>query len=123
MKGKRNCFLCGGEGTYKESGDAHRSGGIVPCRHDPDLKSFPLKKSAKKASVSYEKITIPSDVNPSKPAEWQMVLRVDEAMKVNEDYNTLTEDNARMRKALNRIVALSKDPDMIRVAINGLNLK
>lgn len=42
MKGKRNCTLCGGEGTYDEPRDAHRSGGRVPCYYDPDLKKKPF---------------------------------------------------------------------------------
>ena len=171
MKGKRNCFLCGGEGTYKESGDAHRSGGIVPCRHDPDAPKKPVnlknpfnkkkercncdascgenryhdlgspgciyrepeeffanlmaKQVIKTASYnnSNDKIKIPSEVDRDTPDDWQMVLRVDEAIKVNEDYKKLQEDNTRMKKALNRIIAETKDPDAIRFALIGLNFE
>lgn len=37
MKGKKNCTLCYGSGSYLMEGDAHRSTGVVPCYHDPDL--------------------------------------------------------------------------------------
>lgn len=36
MKGKYNCPYCGGEGSYYMERDLHRSGGVVPCGHDPD---------------------------------------------------------------------------------------
>jgi hypothetical protein len=79
-----------------------------------------LGSTVKKVPVSYERISIPSDVDQNKPAEWQMVLKVSEALEINKEFNKLKEDHAHMKTVLREILDTSKDPDSVRLAIKGL---
>ncbi len=110
-----NCDASCGENRSHELG----SPGCRYFRKEEIVNTVKPNPPPKKDNIDL--IQIPSDVDLKKPEEWKMVLDVDKAIKINEDLNKLKEDNARMKKALNRIITESEDADMIRLALIGLD--
>lgn len=64
-------------------------------------------------------IDIPN-IGMSNPEEYQMVLKVSEAMQINQDLADLLVANKRMYAALNNIFYESDDPEAIRYAAKGV---
>ena len=110
MKGKSNCKLCFGSGSYMEEADAHRSAGQVPCYHDPDLPKPILKKM---------RLEVPDNVFPT-PEKYTIVIEATKAIEVNNELNKLIKDNERMEQTLREIMNITDDAEVLRQAMRGL---
>jgi hypothetical protein len=110
MKGKSNCKLCNGIGSYIEEADAHHSAGQVPCYHDPDLPKPELKK---------KRLAVPENVFPN-PEKYKIVVEASDAIEFNNELAKLIKDNNRMEQALKEIMNTTEDAGTLRHVMRGL---
>lgn len=127
MPERCNCDASCGENRYHNVGDRE-------CRYRDDdafYKDHPAYQTRPttqdifsvhpKPTYHNKHIDIPN-IGMSKPEDYSMVLKVSEAMQINQDLADLLVEKNRMKIALNNIFASSNDPVAIRRAAIGLGL-
>ena len=65
------------------------------------------------------RISIPN-IGSAKPDQYQMVLKVSEAIEINDDFVKLQKENIRMKAALREIMDSSEIGSTVRIALRGL---
>lgn len=119
MAERCNCDASCGENRCHNVGDPE-------CRYRNDeeyYRDWPKLQPPPTMSIppvyQNKQITIP--VGITNPDRYQMVLKVSEAIQINEDLIKLQEDNTHMRKILRQIYESASEADIVRLALKGLN--
>lgn len=128
MTERCNCDASCGENRYHDLGSrgcryeyASATSTFQKVNVYKDSLNQAVEPPPKPPTYNNKHITIPDISAHPKPEEWQMVLKVSEAMEVNEDLRKLQADNEHMKKVLREIFETASEADIVRLALRGLN--